>query len=102
MLVPAIGRWRSNTDTAMVGSWEGEVRASPSLAPAAIRSLPALGLKCCSPECERRYRERQEVIKGPETKPKRTCEVCGKRIPRYTTTGRATKATVRHCSTGVP
>jgi hypothetical protein len=29
MLVPAIGEWRSNTDTAMAGSWERAVRGSP-------------------------------------------------------------------------
>jgi len=68
--------------------------------PGCDKEFTSLGLRCCSPECERRYRERREAIKGQETKAKRTCEVCGKRIPRYTPIGRATKATVRHCSPG--
>jgi hypothetical protein len=71
--------------------------------PGCDKEFTSLGLRCCSPECERAYRDRQEAIKkaaqvGHEVKLKRTCEVCGKRIPRYTETGRATRTTVRHCS----
>jgi hypothetical protein len=71
--------------------------------PGCDKEFTSSGLRCCSPECERTYRERQEAITeatqiGHEVKPKRSCEVCGKRIARYTAKGRATKAAVRHCS----
>src|SRR5262245_34263157 len=57
--------------------------------PGCNTEFTSLGLRCCSPDCERAYRERQAAIKeaaqiGHAAKPKRTCEVCGKRIPRYT------------------
>jgi hypothetical protein len=64
--------------------------------PGCDTEFTSLGLRCCSQECERTNRERQETIKeaariGREAKPKRTCEFCGKRIPRYTATDRTTK-----------
>jgi hypothetical protein len=54
--------------------------------PGCEKEFTSLGLRCCSPACERTHRDRQDAIKeaaqiGHETKPKRTCEVCGKRIP---------------------
>jgi hypothetical protein len=71
--------------------------------PGCDTEFTSTGLRCCSAECERTYRDRHEAIKeaaqvGHEAKPKRSCEVCGKRIARYTAAGRATKAAVRHCS----
>jgi hypothetical protein len=61
------------------------------------------GLRCCSPACERSYRDRQEAKAvaarlGHKARPTRTCEGCGKRIPRYTATGKATRSDVRTCS----
>jgi hypothetical protein len=61
------------------------------------------GLQCCSPECERKYREGLDIEAtlrevGAEAAPKRRCEVCGAVIPRWTKGGRQAKNTVRFCS----
>jgi hypothetical protein len=53
------------------------------------REFESLGLRCCSADCERRYRERQENLAlmaaaGIEAAPKRLCAnpECRARIPR--------------------
>src|SRR5262245_43070528 len=61
------------------------------------------GLAHCTPECARTKRERDETVTaaadvGHEARKGRACEVCGKRIPRYTPTGKATRSNVRTCS----
>jgi hypothetical protein len=50
------------------------------------RRFDSKGLRCCSPECERRYRERQDNAAvmaevGMEAAAKRKCEECGGPIP---------------------
>jgi hypothetical protein len=66
------------------------------------KQFSSRGLRCCSTDCERQYRERldieatlQEV--GAEISPKRTCETCGATIPRWKN-GRAVSKTTRFCS----
>ena len=66
------------------------------------REFVSKGLRCCSPECEKRYRERLEIEAtmaeaGMEVAPKRRCEVCGAAIPRWRA-GKAVKKTTRFCS----
>jgi hypothetical protein len=63
------------------------------------------GLRCCGPDCERRYRERQEIAAtmaevGAElVGDKRCCEQCGKALPRWLPGGRgAVPVTRRFCS----
>ena len=52
------------------------------------------GLRCCSTECEHKYRERQDIAAtmaeaGMEPlSAKRKCSECGRDIPRYVGTGR--------------
>ena len=67
------------------------------------RVFVSKGLRCCSPECEKRYRERLEIgatmaEAGMEAAPKRRCEACGAVIPRWTKGRRQVKKTVRFCS----
>jgi hypothetical protein len=67
------------------------------------REFVSKGLRCCSPECEKRYRERLEIEAtlrevGAEAAPKRRCEACGAVIPRWTKGRRQVKKTVRFCS----
>ena len=62
----------------------------------------SLGIVFCSAECSRIYRDRQEaeVIArevGHEPRVHRACVDCGVRIPRYTASGCATRATVIRC-----
>jgi len=67
------------------------------------REFVSKGLRCCSPQCEKRYREHLEIEAtmrevSAEAAPKRRCEACGAAIPRWTKGGRAVKKTVRFCS----
>jgi hypothetical protein len=60
------------------------------------------GLRCCSVECERRYRDRNEneqlmAEAGMERPTKRKCEQCGGVIPNWRD-GRRVKKTTRFCS----
>jgi len=62
------------------------------------------GLAFCSQDCARAKRDRDEasaiaVETGHQTRQPRICAApgCGKRIPRYTASGRATAAKVRWC-----
>jgi hypothetical protein len=56
------------------------------------------GLRCCSDECERAFREREKIAAtmaevGMEHTPRRKCEECGGEIPRYQGTGKARRET---------
>jgi hypothetical protein len=67
------------------------------------RRFDSVGLAYCTPECARKKRERDEAVTiataaGHEVRKGRACEVCGKHIPRYTKTGKATSSSVRTCS----
>lgn len=60
------------------------------------------GLRCCSTECERGYRERQSNMAvlaeiGAEVKKKRRCEQCGVNIPMWRN-GRKVSSAMRFCS----
>jgi hypothetical protein len=60
------------------------------------------GLRCCSPECERKHRDRQENAKamsavGMEPAEKRRCEECGRNLPRWRNGRQVSKAT-RFCA----
>ena len=66
------------------------------------KEFESLGLRCCSPKCERSYREREDNLAvmggaGIEAKPKRQCESCGARIPVWRN-GRRVSKSVRFCS----
>jgi hypothetical protein len=55
------------------------------------------GLRCCSPDCERKYRAHEENAAtlaevGLEPSTRRKCE-CGAPIPRYQGVGKARRAT---------
>jgi hypothetical protein len=70
------------------------------------KDFDSKGLRCCSTECERRYRERCEnesvmTAAGMELPAKRKCERegCGKNIPTWRNGRRVSKAT-RFCSDG--
>jgi predicted nucleic acid-binding Zn ribbon protein len=57
------------------------------------------GLAFCSDDCRRLGEARQEAkAAGHEPRKGRTCIDCGSRIPRYTSSGRATKANVVRCT----
>ena len=65
------------------------------------KGFDSKGLRCCSTECERRYRERQENLAvmaevGMEPTPKRLCE-CGAAIPKFRK-GRQVSSATRFCS----
>jgi predicted nucleic acid-binding Zn ribbon protein len=61
------------------------------------------GLRCCSTECERKHRERQDNLAamaevGMTPAPaKRTCAECGERIPTWRK-GRRVPSSTRFCS----
>jgi predicted nucleic acid-binding Zn ribbon protein len=60
------------------------------------------GLRCCSTECDRVYRERQDIEAtmaevGIAATPKRKCEACGAAIPRWHK-GKAVRKDARFCS----
>jgi endogenous inhibitor of DNA gyrase (YacG/DUF329 family) len=63
------------------------------------KQFDSKGLRCCSTECERIYRERQErlalMLEAPA--PKRTCLECGGAIPRWRS-GRQVSAATKFCS----
>jgi predicted nucleic acid-binding Zn ribbon protein len=67
------------------------------------RDFESLGVRCCSIECERRYRERKDNLAimaevGMEAAPpKRTCAGCGERIPMWRK-GRRVSSATRFCS----
>ena len=66
------------------------------------RDFDSRGLRCCSVDCERGYRERQDNLAimaevGIEPKAKRTCERCGARIPQWRS-GRRVSSKARFCS----
>src|SRR5205814_6204217 len=52
------------------------------------------GLRCCTTDCERKYRERVEIAAvmdaaGMERSVKRPCQTCGAPMPRYEGVGKA-------------
>jgi hypothetical protein len=54
------------------------------------------GWPFCTKECARQFHDRAAGLAaaaevGHEVRKGRACDVCGKRIPRYTPTGRATR-----------
>jgi predicted nucleic acid-binding Zn ribbon protein len=64
------------------------------------KEFESKGLRCCSADCERRYRERQDNLKlmaeaGIEPAIKRKCEACGAALPKWSK-GRLSKK--RFCS----
>jgi hypothetical protein len=66
------------------------------------REFESRGLRCCSPECERGYRERQENLAamaevGIAPAPRRECASCGARIPTWRQ-GRKVSSSARFCS----
>jgi hypothetical protein len=66
------------------------------------RSFDSSGLRCCSAECERRYRERREnaalmAASGIDKPLKRKCQYCGGDIPNWRKGRRVSKGT-RFCS----
>jgi hypothetical protein len=66
------------------------------------KEFDSKGLRCCSIECERRYRERQDNLAvmaeaGVEPAAKRECETCGAVIPKWRN-GRKVSAATRFCS----
>ncbi len=68
------------------------------------KEFESRGLRCCSPECERAYREREENLRlmaevGLELPVKRTCADCGAIIPKWRN-GRRVSRTTRFCSPG--
>ena len=66
------------------------------------REFESKGLRCCSPACQRGYRERQENLAamaevGIEPTSKRQCASCGARIPTWRK-GRKVSSSSRFCS----
>ncbi len=66
------------------------------------RKFESKGLRCCSSECERGYREHQENLAamaevGVEPTRKRQCASCGARIPTWRK-GRKVSSSTRFCS----
>jgi hypothetical protein len=66
------------------------------------KQFDSKGLRCCSAECERSYRERNETLVilnqiGSEPAGKRKCAECGADIPNWRDGRRVSKAT-RFCS----
>jgi hypothetical protein len=66
------------------------------------KTFDSRGLRCCSTECERTYRQRQQnqadlAEIGMEIATKRKCEACGGNIPNWRNGRRVSKAT-RFCS----
>jgi hypothetical protein len=58
------------------------------------KDFTSRGSRCCTPECDRKFRERQETAAvmaevGMERAVKRKCVTCGSDIPRYVGTGKA-------------
>ncbi len=66
------------------------------------KDFESKGVHCCSVDCERRYKERQENLAlmakvGIEPAAKRQCVQCGTRIPKWTK-GKLTPSSRRFCS----
>ncbi len=66
------------------------------------KTFSSKGLRCCSADCERNYREREQNLvtmaeAGIEPSVKRKC-ACGAVIPKWTATGRAVGTNQRFCS----
>jgi hypothetical protein len=66
------------------------------------REFASIGLRCCSTDCEQRYRERQDNLRliaevGIEPSAKRKCECCGAVIPKWRK-GRRVSRAARFCS----
>ena len=66
------------------------------------KEFDSKGLRCCSVECERGYRERQENLAamaevGIQPTAKRRCEQCGGTIPKWRG-GRQVSRVTRFCS----
>jgi hypothetical protein len=66
------------------------------------KEFDSKGLRCCSPECERGYREREQnratlAEVGVEVKEKRPCEQCGVNIPMWRNRRKVSSVT-RFCS----
>jgi hypothetical protein len=66
------------------------------------REFVSKGLRCCSADCERKFKERQDIAAtlaeiGEEAPARPKCEVCGANIPRWRN-GRAVKKGTRFCS----
>lgn len=64
--------------------------------------FPSKGLRCCSTECERRYREQQDnravlTEVGQQPAPKRQCAECGATIPTWRN-GRRVRSGTQFCS----
>ena len=61
------------------------------------------GLRCCSPDCERKFREREDIAAvmadaGMERSTKRKCEVCPNTIPKWLPGGKLVPSSRRFCS----
>ena len=66
------------------------------------REFASKGCRCCSVECERKYRDKEEIANtlaavGTEQSTKRRCEGCDAGIPRWRK-GRAVPKNTRFCS----
>jgi hypothetical protein len=66
------------------------------------KEFESKGLRCCSSDCERRYREREGNLAvmaaaGIQPATKRKCETCGAGIPKWRNGRQVSKAT-RFCS----
>src|SRR5499427_10985447 len=66
------------------------------------REFASKGLRCCSNECERKYRDKEEIADtlaavGVGQSAKRRCEGCGAGLPRWRK-GRAVPKNTRFCS----
>jgi hypothetical protein len=66
------------------------------------KEFDSRGLRCCSPECEHAYREREDNLAvlakvGIEVSAKRACLECGVRIPTWRN-GRKVSSATRFCS----
>jgi hypothetical protein len=66
------------------------------------RRFDSKGLRCCSPECERKYREREQARAvmaeiDMDAPVKRQCEGCGSPIPKWRK-GRKVSSATRFCS----
>ena len=70
--------------------------------PHCAKEFESKGLRCCSVECERRRREREDNLAtmaevGIEPATKRQCEACGIKIPKWRN-GRRVSSKTRFCS----
>jgi hypothetical protein len=66
------------------------------------KEFESKGLRCCSAECEKRYRKREDNLRtmaevGIKPAQKRHCEGCGVVIPKWRN-GRRVRANAQYCS----